>query len=58
MSVNEIKNDGIVVCAYLSCQCPVGEGELYCSEACRLGKSEELDCFCKHDTCDSTEDEA
>ncbi len=58
MSVNKMRNDDIVICAHLACKCPVGDGETYCSEACRLGKSTEPDCFCKHNTCDSSEDEA
>jgi hypothetical protein len=57
MSLSEIKNDGVVVCAHFACHCPVGEGEQYCSESCRLAKREDVDCFCKHDTCDMKDDE-
>ena len=57
MSLNEIRNDGIVLCANDPCQCPVGTGEKFCCEECRLSKpGENHDCFCKHETCDLTAD--
>ena len=39
-------------CKHPACNCPVKEGESYCSTACKdAGDTTELVCQCNHPTC-------